>query len=123
MTVELAQQAFDTFLAALHGGRYEEVEALLAPSAQVRVSDPDGYWEGRGEAARRRLVETLRADGGLRRRQVRSHLHPAGASFTTVMGHEAADGAINYCTLVLSIDATGRVSRLAYYRFPPWSSG
>jgi len=119
-TATLVQSVVDGFLARIADRHFEEAASMLRPAAMVRIVGPKGDWRGRGEPARRRLVEALSADRALAGKQVRADIHPAVPLVTVFASYELPAGGNEHRVLVVGADRAA-VTHVTFYDPSPRS--
>jgi hypothetical protein len=112
---DVVQRMLDRFLqaAAIDAGT---VADLLAPDVRIRIVDGDTRFDARGDEARARLIDELRADDALRGRQSFGYIHPSTPSVMFVGTFERG-GTRHPRVFVLAVN-DDLVERVSYYRFP-----
>lgn len=113
---ELAQRFVDRVVEALAGGDGAAVVAALTPEAVVRVRDGDEDWRLLGAAGATRLQDHLQAQPAWGD-PLRGEQQLAGTTWTLVLAHRHADGAVVERLLQLTLAAGPRVAELRLTRF------
>jgi hypothetical protein len=108
------QTLVDRLVGAIDNGRFDQLQALLATSALVRVVGSDSEWRGRGEVAVARLIEGLRSDPALSGRQIRGDVFPAVPTFTVMLDYRLDDGSEFRRVLAVALE-DGAVAQLDWY--------
>jgi hypothetical protein len=103
-------------------GRMEEAFAIFTPRARVRVVDGAARFQGRGDAALRKLLAILADHQSQGLRPLSGELHPSAEKFTTVVSYELQDGSAWAQTLVYNV-AYPSIAGVAMYRFPLAANG
>jgi sulfotransferase family protein len=109
-----AQITIDTLLSAIHAGRFDDVAALVAQDAPVRVFSAAGETTGRGPDA---LVAALRDDPAWTGRQVLGEMHPGVPTYSAVLSFEMPDG--SRADRILELGIRKRLARTVTIYKPP----
>src|SRR5206468_3458891 len=110
-TQPTVQRAFD----AIGRGRFADLAGSIDDAGRIRIVGPAGAFEGRGEEARRRLIEELSADEALvRGRQVRGDLYPGLPTTAAVLAYDVDGGVANRVVVFTVYDE--RLAEIAWHR-------
>jgi len=110
------QTVVDAFLGAAGSARWDELTDLIDPTAQCRIVSAADEWQGRGEEARTRLVDALKADPALKGRQSRGDVYPAYPQYTFIATYVVGD--TSYERILLLTAGGGKATRITWYQLP-----
>jgi hypothetical protein len=107
-------EVVEKLLEAIELGRLDDVDDFLANNALIKAWRDGEGWEGRGPAARERLLALLAEDVPIRGPHVRTEVHTAVPTVVCVSEYCSPDGGLHSRVLAATIEGAS-LTQLSYY--------